>query len=139
MTVTCFAGNPYVQGNWKGRLLSNYLDVYNKNGLPVNLYLMDDKSDGNLVGEMTIHYQYQEDVYRAKYKVSGKINYNTFQFNITQTKLVFSDLLPKGLEWCMGKADNLQIYRSSKVKKLYIDGQFETNCNEKYRMVLFKK
>ena len=121
---TSLAGNPYVQGNWKGRLISNYLDAYNKNGLPVSLYLMDDKADGNLVGEMTIRYRYQEDVYSAKYKVSGKIDYSSYKFNLTQTEIIFGDVLPKGLQWCAGKSDNLGIYRSSNIKRFYIDGIF---------------
>ncbi|MCB0508910.1 MAG: hypothetical protein KDD21_11490 [Bacteroidetes bacterium] len=88
---------------------------------------------------MKIYFRYQEDVYRAKFKIIGTVNYQTYQLTLTQTDMIYGDLLPKGLQWCMGKSDELRIYRSSSVKKLYLDGNYVTACDEVYRMVLFKE
>ena len=128
-----------LHGNWKGFLLSKNSDADNKKGLPVTLYIVDDKDAGDLVGEMTVQYQYQTDIYKAKYKVSGNINYEENTMYLVQEKLIFYDLLPKGLEWCFGSG-SFNIRRNPYMKKNYLDGYMTTNCgNEKLRMVLFKK
>lgn len=126
-------------GTWKGYLMSNNLDADNKKGLPVTLYIVDDNDEGDLVGEMSIQYRYQTDIYKAKYKISGNINYEENTMYIVQEELVYYDLLPKGLEWCFGSG-TYKVQRDPYKKKLYTDGYMTTNCgNEKLRMVLLKK
>lgn len=138
-TGTCLAGNPMFRGTWKGYILSKSLDDDNKKGLPVTLYIVDDNDAGDLVGEMSIQYKYQTDIYKAKYKVSGSIDYDEYTMYIRQEKLVYYDLLPKGLQWCFGSG-NYKIFRNSYKKKIYIDGYMTTDCGkEKIRMILIKK
>ena len=126
-------------GTWKGYLMSSSLDADNKKGLPVTLYIVDDNDAGMLIGEMSIQYRYQTDIYRAKYKVGGYIDYDENTIYIEQEKLIYYDLLPKGLQWCFGSG-TYKVRRDPYKKKMYLDGSMVTNCgNEKLRMVLFKK
>ena len=137
LTTWSFAGNPAIRGNWKGYMISNSPDPDNKNGMPATLYIVDDNDDGDIVGEMTVQYRYQSDIYRAKYTIQGKINYEDYTIAIDQTGLKYYDLLPKGLNWCFATGE-LNIYRSSTAKKLYIDGNMTTNCGANLRMILIK-
>lgn len=135
----CFAGNPLYSGNWKGYLFAGGNDGDKKRGLPVSLYIIDDNDDGDLVGEMSITYRYQSDLYRAKYKMSGQIDYENRTMFLQQEELIYYDLLPKGLKWCFGSG-TFEMLRNPYKKKNYIDGYMTTNCgDEKLRMVLIKK
>ncbi len=139
ITYSCFSGNPEIHGNWKGFLISKNPDSDNKDGLPVTLYIIDDNDEGDLVGEMTVQYRYQTDIYKAKWSVSGSLDYTKYTISILQESFVFYDLLPKGLQWCSGNA-RLNIYRSTYKKKLYMDGIMYTNCGEEeLRLVLVKE
>ncbi len=139
IATNSIAGNPMFHGTWKGFLMSKSLDGDNKKGLPVSLYIVDDNDAGDLFGEMSIQYRYQSDIYKAKYKVSGNINYDEKKIFIEQEKIIFFDLLPKGLEWCFGNG-TFSILRNPYTKKYYLDGYMITNCgNERLRMVLIKK
>ncbi len=132
------AGNPAIRGNWKGFLMSKSLDVDNKDGLPVTLYIVDDNDNGDIVGEMVVKYRYQTDIYKAKYSITGKLDYSNYTLSLEQTGVIYYDLLPKGLQWCMGSG-KFNIYRSTYAKKLYIDGYMTTNCgDERLRLVLVK-
>ena len=140
ITFCCLAGNPAIHGNWKGFLISNSLlmDPYNRRGLPVTLYIIDDNDKGDLIGEMNVQYKYQTDIYKAKYKIEGNINYTKYTISLVQGNLIFSDILPKGLQWCFGNG-TLNIYRSTFGKKTYMDGFMKTSCgNERIRMILVK-
>ncbi|MFN8237808.1 MAG: hypothetical protein U0T77_06520 [Chitinophagales bacterium] len=135
----CFSGNPAIHGNWKGFLISKTPEEDNKDGLPVTLYIIDDNDQGDLVGEMTVQYRYQTDVYKAKWSISGNIDYYNYTITLQQDNFVYYDLLPKGLQWCAGYA-KLNIYRSTYIKKLYMDGSMYTNCGEeKLRLILVKE
>lgn len=127
-----------MQGTWQGILMSKSLDNDNKDGLQTTLTIVDDNNSGNYTGEMIIYYKYQTDYYKARYKVVGKVDYSNYTLTLSQTEFIYGDLLPKGLQWCIG-GGNFRIFRSSSTKKYYMDGTYETNFNEKYRMVLFKK
>jgi hypothetical protein len=136
-----FSGNPLIRGTWKGYMISNSLssDVDNKDGLPVTLYIIDDNDKGDLVGEMTVRYKYQTDIYRAKWHVSGNLDYANYTISIQQNNFIYFDLLPKGLDWCTG-GGTFNIYRSNYKKKLYMDGNMLTSCgDERIRMVLVKQ
>lgn len=125
-------------GKWKGYVISKNMDYDNRNGMPVTLTITDDADNGDYVGDMVVSYRYQTDVYRAKYTVEGNINYVDYTISVIQTGLVYSDLLPKGLNWCFSSGD-LNIYRSTSAKKLYIDGYVYVDCtNENVRMILIK-
>jgi len=138
ITFTSFAGNPMLHGAWKGFLMSNTADEDNRNGLPVTLNITDDNDKGDIFGEMTVSYRYQTDVYRAKYKISGDIDYANYTITINQGDFIYSDLLPKGLNWCTGSG-TFNVYRSSSAKKIYMDGYMKTNCGaEKLRLILVK-
>lgn len=133
-----FAGNPMIRGNWKGYLMSKSLDVDNKDGLPVTLYIIDDNDKGQIWGEMIVRYRYQTDIYKAKYKVSGQLDYSNYTISIQQGDFIYRDLLPKGLNWCTG-GGTFNIYRSNYKKILYMDGYMQTNCgSEKLRLLLIK-
>ena len=138
-TIACFAGNPAIRGNWKGYLTSkSMIDADNKTGLPVTLYIIDDNDEGDIMGEMTVQYRYQTDIYKAKYSVNGNIDYENYTISLEQTKLIFYDILPKGLQWCFGFG-TLKIYRSIYGKKTYMDGYMTSSCGtEKIHMVLLK-
>ncbi|MDB5227982.1 MAG: hypothetical protein JWN78_2175 [Bacteroidota bacterium] len=137
LAYSCFAGNPALHGNWKGFIVSN-LDVYNSTGLPVSLSIVDDNDEGDLVGEMTVQYRYQTDIYKAKYAIEGNIDYEKYVISLRQTHFVYSDLLPKGLQWCIG-GGTFNIYRSTYGKKTYMDGYMKSNCGkEDMRMILIK-
>lgn len=130
--------SPYI-GTWKGFLLTDVSNADNANGLPVTLFISDDNKSGELHGEMTVQYRYQTDVYRAKYSVAGIYDKTTSQVYIEQQKIIYYDLLPKGLEWCLGKG-TFKLQRNPYEKKNYLDGTLISNCgNEKMRMVLIKK
>lgn len=127
-----------LHGDWKGFLMSNTTDEDNKNGLAVYLTITDDNDKGEVFGIMTISYRYQTDIYRAKYKVTGQIDYANYRISITQGDFIYSDLLPKGLNWCTGSG-TFNIYRSSMAKKIYMDGYMTTNCGaQKLRLILVK-
>ncbi|HNY55525.1 MAG: hypothetical protein KAX69_03920 [Chitinophagales bacterium] len=101
--------------------------------------IIDDNDAGELVGEMIIQYRYQTDLYKAKYKVLGMINYENMTMYLEQSKLIYYDLLPKGYQWCFG-IGTFEILRNPYRKKNYLDGYMTTNCgDEKLRMVLIKK
>ena len=137
--IYCFSGNPALHGNWKGYLISNNMDADNKDGLPVTLSIIDDNDGGDLVGEMTAQYRYQTDIYKAKWSVSGNIDYDNYTIYLQQGNFIYSDLLPKGLQWCSGYG-NLNIYRSTYKKKIYMDGSMYTNCGqENLRLILVKE
>ena len=137
LASACLAGNPALHGEWKGFIVSN-LDVYNSTGLPVSLNITDDNDQGGLVGEMIVQYRHQTDVYKAKYAIEGNIDYDKYIINLQQTKFVYSDLLPKGLQWCLG-GGTFNIYRSTYGKKIYMDGYMKSNCGkEDMRMILIK-
>ncbi|MBK9792682.1 MAG: hypothetical protein IPP60_06170 [Sphingobacteriales bacterium] len=88
---------------------------------------------------MTIQYRYQTDIYKAKYVLSGLYDETFTNIYITQEKLLYYDILPKGLQWCFGSG-TFVLHRNPYRKKNYIDGYMTTNCgNEKIRMVLVKK
>lgn len=126
-------------GTWKGFLLSKNADEDNKKGLPVSLYIVDDNDDGDLFGEMTVQYRYQTDIYKAKYKVTGQINFEDNTMFIKQERIIYCDILPKGLQWCFGSGD-FNILRNVYKKKNYLDGYMTTDCgDEKLRMILLKK
>jgi hypothetical protein len=126
-------------GYWKGVMFSNMNDIDNDKGLPVILYISYDNDAGELTGEMTIQYRYQTDLYKAKYKVSGLIDYDQKTIYLEHDKLVYFDVLPRGLQWCFGSG-TFQIFRNTYKKKNYMDGYMTTNCGaEKLRMVLIKK
>ena len=94
-TIPMFASNPMLRGKWKGVIVTkDNSDIDNKNGLIVNLYITDDNDVGDFRGEMTVSYRYQTDVYKAKYQITGKLDYNTYKFRIRQDKFIFSDVLP---------------------------------------------
>ena len=138
LAINGFAGNPALRGTWQGFLKSNTADESNKDGLPVSIIITDDNDAGDVFGEMNVSYRYQTDIYRARYKMSGNINYSTYQITIKQEDFIYSDLLPKGLKWCSGSG-TLNIYRSSSAKKLYMDGFMKTNCGEeRLRLILIK-
>lgn len=127
-----------LHGDWKGFLMSNTNDEDNKNGLAVYLSITDDNDKGEIFGIMTVSYRYQTDIYRAKYKVTGMIDYANYRISIKQGDFIYSDLLPKGLNWCTGFG-TFNIYRSSQAKKIYLDGYMSTNCGaEKLRLILVK-
>ncbi len=139
LTVSCFAGNPLLRGTWKGYITSKSLDKDNKDGLPTTLTIIDDNNAGQVVGEMTVQYRYQTDIYKAKYAIQGELNYQKFSISFTQTRLIYSDLLPKGLNWCFGSA-TLKIFRSTYKKKIYMDGYMNSNCGkEKMRVILVRQ
>lgn len=136
----CFAQNPAIRGDWKGMLTSNSLlsDPDNNKGLPVMLTIIDDNNEGQIAGEMTVQYRYQTDVYKAKYAVTGTLDYKAYVITIKQEKFLFYDLLPKGLKWCMGSG-KFNIYRSIYRKKMYMDGYMTSDCGaERMRMILVK-
>jgi hypothetical protein len=138
IATQCFAGNPYLKGKWKGLLISKNADADNKNGLPVTLFILDDNDVGNFSGDMILKYRYQSDVYKAKYNITGRLDYNTFKLTIQQNKIIYSDILPKGLNWCIGNG-TARMYRSTYKKSIIIDGYFTTNCGaERMRLVLVK-
>jgi hypothetical protein len=138
VTLSCMAGNPAIRGSWKGYLMSNTEDQYNRNGLPATLYIIDDNDQGYFTGEMTIQFRYQTDIYKAKYTVKGIIDYEKYQVYLEQTNIVFYDLLPKGLQWCFGKG-TFNIYRSIYGKKTYMDGPMTSSCGEEsMRLILVK-
>lgn len=138
ITNNCIAGNPMLHGTWKGFLISNTNDEDNRNGLPVTLTIVDDNDKGEIFGEMVVSYRYQTDVYRAKYKISGNIDYANYRISLQQGDFIFNDLLPKGLKWCTG-GGTFGVYRSSTAKKIYMDGFMQTNCgSEKLRLILIK-
>lgn len=88
---------------------------------------------------MTIKYRYQTDIYNAKYKVIGKVDYASNVMYIEQTELIYYDLLPKGLNWCFGRG-TLNILRNPYYKKNYLDGYMTTNCGQdQQRFVLIKQ
>ena len=78
-------------------MLSNTSDVDNGKGLPVTLFISSDNEAGEMVGEMSIQYRYQTDIYKAKYSVNGLIDYENKSIYIEQVKLIYYDLLPRGL------------------------------------------
>jgi len=128
-----------ILGNWKGFLLTDTTNADNQKGLPVLLSIFDDNDKGDFYGEMSIQYFYQTDVYKAKYIVSGNYDESTSTVFIEQERLVFYDILPKGLQWCFGSG-TLQLKRNPSRKKNYLDGSMTTNCgDEEMRMVLIKK
>lgn len=117
----------------------NNTDIDNKNGLQVTMFITDDNDVGDFRGEMTVRYRYQTDVYKAKYQITGKLDYNTYKMQIRQDKYIYADLLPKGLNWCIGSG-TARMYRSTYKKKVVIDGNLTTNCGgENLRFVLFKQ
>lgn len=119
-------------------MLSNTSDVDNGKGLPVTLFISSDNEAGEMVGEMSIQYRYQTDIYKAKYSVNGLIDYENKSIYIEQVKLIYYDLLPRGLQWCFGNG-TFQIFRNPYKKKNYLDGYMTTSCGpEKLRMVLIK-
>ena len=125
-------------GIWKGVIMIKN-DPDNPKGLATTLNIIDNADNGDLVGEMTVQYLYQTDAYKAKYKVLGIINYEEMTMYLEQTNLIYSDLLPKGLQWCFG-IGTFQILRNPYRKKNYLDGYMTTNCgNEQLRMILIKK
>ncbi|MFN8261027.1 MAG: hypothetical protein U0X41_08860 [Chitinophagales bacterium] len=126
-------------GNWKGFLLTDTTNVDNQKGLPVTVFISDDNDKGELYGEMTIQYRYQTDIYKAKYIISGNYEEGENSVYLQQERLVYYDLLPKGLQWCFG-GGNFVVYRNPYKKKNYMDGFMTTNCgNEQMRIVLVKK
>jgi hypothetical protein len=134
----CIGGNPAIRGSWKGYLLSNTEDSDNRKGLPCSLFIIDDNDEGYFTGEMTVQYRYQTDIYKAKYTVQGMIDYEKYSIYLKQTKMVYYDLLPKGLQWCFGSG-TFSIYRSIYGKKTYMDGPMNSTCgNEKMRLILIK-
>ncbi|MBK8350786.1 MAG: hypothetical protein IPL21_03570 [Saprospirales bacterium] len=139
-TIPMFASNPMLRGKWKGVIVTkDNTDIDNKNGLIVNLYITDDNDVGDFRGEMTVSYRYQTDVYKAKYQITGKLDYNTYKFRIRQDKYIFSDVLPKGLNWCIGSGDG-RIYRSKYKKRIIMDGNLATNCGgDRLHFVLVKQ
>lgn len=135
----CFSGNPAIHGNWKGFLIGKNMDADNKDGLPVTLSIIDDNDEGDLVGEMTAQYRYQTDVYKAKWSITGSIDYYNYTIYLQQGNFIYYDLLPKGLQWCSGYG-NLNIYRSTYMKKIYMDGTMYTNCGQdQLRLILVKE
>jgi hypothetical protein len=138
-TISAFAQTSLYEGTWKGIMLSNTSDVDNGKGLPVTLFISSDNEAGEMVGEMSIQYRYQTDIYKAKYSVNGLIDYENKSIYIEQVKLIYYDLLPRGLQWCFGNG-TFQIFRNPYKKKNYLDGYMTTSCGpEKLRMVLIKK
>lgn len=135
-----FAGNPILRGNWKGIILTNdNNDLDNKGGLQITLFITDDNEVGDFRGEMTVRYRYQTDVYKAKYEITGKLDYNTYKMQIRQDRYIFADVLPKGLSWCIGSG-TARMYRSTYKKRVIIDGNLSTNCGaQRLRFVLFKQ
>lgn len=139
LSILSFSGNPYIRGTWKGFMLSKSMDADNKDGMPVILTIVDDNDKGNIVGEMIVKYRYQTDIYKAKYTISGNIDYINYRISLNQEKFVYSDLLPKGLNWCIGNG-TLSIFRSNYKKYLYMDGYMQTGCGtEQLRLVLVKQ
>jgi hypothetical protein len=88
---------------------------------------------------MMVQYRYQTDIYKAKYAIQGDVNYQKFTISFNQTRLIYNDLLPKGLNWCFGSA-TLNVKRSTYKKKIYMDGYMNTNCGkEQMRVILVKQ
>ncbi|HOU47606.1 MAG TPA: hypothetical protein PLL99_07360 [Chitinophagales bacterium] len=126
-------------GGWKGYMLTDTTNADNKKGLPATLFISYVSSDGELAGEMTVQYRYQSDIYRAKYEVTGQYNFANSQAFIEQQKIVFHDILPKGLQWCFGSG-YFRLKRNPYKKKSYLDGIMTTDCGkEMIRIVLIKK
>ncbi len=120
-------------------MISNSADADNKDGMPVTLFILDDNDVGNFSGDMVVSYRYQSDIYKAKYNITGKLDYNTFKMSIQQNKIIYNDLLPKGLNWCIGSG-NARMFRSTYKKTIIIDGNFSTNCGgERMRLFLIKQ
>lgn len=114
------------------------MDADNKNGMPATLTITDDAENGDYVGEMLISFRYQSDIYRARYKVEGNIDYEKYTISIIQTGLIYSDILPRGLNWCFSSGV-LNIYRSNTAKKIYLDGYMHVECtNDNVRTILIK-
>lgn len=134
-----FGVNPFLLGTWKGYIISNELDADNRNGLPVTLYINSDNDNGDFVGEMYVSYRYQTDIYNAKYMVKGSLDINTFVLRMSQTEIVYYDVLPKGMSWCFGQF-KLNMYQSNYMRKIILDGSMNTECSESnIRVVLVKK
>jgi hypothetical protein len=130
--------SPYI-GTWNGYLITDTDNADNQNGLPVTLFFSDDNKLGELSGEMTIQYRYQTDVYRAKYSVTGTYSKSASRVFIEQKKIIFCDILPKGLQWCFGSG-TFSLLRNPYKKKNYLDGIMSSNCGkEKMRMIIVKK
>ena len=107
--------------------------------MQVSLFITDDNDVGDFRGEMTVRYRYQTDVYKAKYQITGKLDYNTYKLQIRPDTFIFADVLPKGLNWCIGSG-TARMYRSTYKKKVIMDGTLATNCGaERLRMVLIKQ
>lgn len=87
---------------------------------------------------MSIQYRYQDDIYKAKYNISGRYDAGGSIF-LQQEKLVYYDVLPKGLQWCFGSG-YFAMFRDPYKKKNYLDGYMTTNCgDEQLRMILIQK
>lgn len=139
ITQISFAQYSIFTGYWKGYLITDTTNVDHKKGLPVTLFISDDNEQGELYGEMTIQYRYQTDVYKAKYVISGMYDETLANVLITHEKLVYYDILPKGLQWCFGSG-SFNVKRNPYKKKNYLDGIMTTNCgDEEIRMILVKK
>ncbi len=138
ITYVSFAGNPMLHGSWKGFIMSNTNDESNKNGLQSTLTITDDNDKGQIFGEMIVFYRYQTDIYKAKYKITGNIDYVNYTISFQQGDFIYADLLPKGLNWCTG-GGTFSVFRSTTAKKLYMDGYMTTNCGpENLRLILIK-
>lgn len=126
-------------GGWKGYLLTDTSNADNRTGLPVVMNISDSNNKGEFAGDMTIQYRYQTDIYRVKYVISGNFDESTSVAYIEQEKIVYYDLLPKGLKWCFGSG-YFKLQRNPYRKKIYLDGTMTTDCgDDPMRFVLIKK
>jgi len=126
-------------GFWKGYLITDTSNIDNKKGLPVTVFISDDNNQGEVAGEMSIQYRYQTDVYKAKYMITGTYDETMTSLLITQEKIVYYDLLPKGLQWCFGSG-SFTFEKNPYKKRYYLDGIMTTNCgDEQMRIILIKK
>ena len=120
-------------------MLTDTTNADNKKGLPATLFISYVSTDGELAGEMTVQYRYQSDIYRAKYEVAGQYDAAASKAYIEQEKIVFHDILPKGLNWCFGSG-YFQLKRNPYKKKYYLDGLMKTDCGKEIiRFILIKK
>jgi len=139
LSSTAYAQYSVFTGFWKGYLITDTSNIDNKKGLPVTVFISDDNNQGEVAGEMSIQYRYQTDVYKAKYMITGTYDETMTSLLITQEKIVYYDLLPKGLQWCFGSG-SFTLERNPYKKRYYLDGIMTTNCgDEQMRIILIKK